>query len=52
MSDATPDAAEVAIDVLLQEKREFLPSPEFVRTAVVSDPAVYDQADKGEKSGG
>ena len=46
MSDATREAAEVAIDVLLQEKREFLPSPEFVRTAVVSDPAVYDQADR------
>jgi acetyl-CoA synthetase len=46
MSDATREAAEVAIDVLLQEKREFLPSPEFVRTAVVSDPAVYDEADR------
>ncbi len=46
MSDTTREAAEVAIDVLLQEKREFLPSPEFVRGAVVSDPAVYDEADR------
>ena len=46
MSDATREAAEAAIDVLLQEKREFLPSPEFVRGAVASDPAVYDEADR------
>jgi acetyl-CoA synthetase len=45
MSEATRAAAEAAIDVLLQEKREFLPSPEFVRQAVVSDASVYDQAD-------
>ena len=45
-SEATREAAEAAIDVLLQEKREFLPSPEFVRTAVVSDASVYDQADR------
>ena len=38
MSEATREAAEAAIDVLLQEKREFLPSPEFVQNAVVSDP--------------
>ena len=46
MSEATREAAEAAIDVLLQEKREFLPSSEFVRTAVVSDPSVYDRADR------
>ncbi|HEY3766234.1 MAG TPA: acetate--CoA ligase [Gaiellales bacterium] len=45
MSEETRAAAEADIDVLLQEKREFLPSPEFVRSAVVSDPTVYDQAD-------
>src|SRR5579884_3684525 len=46
MSEATRAAAEAAIDVLLQEKREFLPSPEFVRQAVVSDASVYDRADR------
>jgi acetyl-CoA synthetase len=46
MSEATRAAAEAAIDVLLQEKREFLPSPAFVKQAVVSDAAVYDQADR------
>jgi acetyl-CoA synthetase len=46
VSDTTREAAEVAIDVLLQEKREFLPSPEFVRGAVASDPGVYDEADR------
>jgi acetyl-CoA synthetase len=46
MSEETRAAAEAAIDVLLQEKREFLPSPAFVKQAVVSDAAVYDQADR------
>ena len=46
MTEATRAAAEAAIDVLLQEKREFLPSPEFVRQAVVSDASVYDRADR------
>ena len=43
MSDVTREAAEVAIDVLLQEQREFPPSPEFVAQAVVSDPDVYER---------
>jgi acetyl-CoA synthetase len=45
MSDATREAAEAAIDVLLQERREFPPSAEFASGAVVSDPDVYEQAD-------
>jgi acetyl-CoA synthetase len=46
VSEETRAAAETAIDVLLQEKREFLPSPEFVRDAVVSDASIYDEADR------
>jgi hypothetical protein len=40
MSEATREAAEAAIDVLLQERREFPPSAEFAQNAVASDPAV------------
>ncbi|MGH7677220.1 MAG: acetate--CoA ligase, partial [Gemmatimonadaceae bacterium] len=32
------------IDVVLQENRKFPAPPDFVRSAVVSDPAVYDEA--------
>ncbi|MGZ4200368.1 MAG: AMP-binding protein, partial [Thermoleophilia bacterium] len=46
MSEATREAAEAAIDVLLQERREFPPSAEFVAGAVASDPAVYDRAER------
>ena len=45
MSEATREAAEAAIDVLLQERREFPPSAEFSSGAVVSDPGVYERAD-------
>jgi acetyl-CoA synthetase len=45
MSEATRAAAEAAIDVLLQERREFPPSAEFAAGAVVSDPGVYERAD-------
>ncbi len=45
MSEATREAAEAAIDVLLQERREFPPSAEFSSCAVVSDPGVYERAD-------
>ena len=45
MSEATREAAEAAIDVLLQERREFPPSAEFASGAVASDPGVYDEAD-------
>jgi acetyl-CoA synthetase len=39
------EAAEAAIDVLLQERREFPPSAEFASGAVASDPGVYERAD-------
>jgi acetyl-CoA synthetase len=45
MSEATREAAEAAIDVLLQERREFPPSAEFASGAVASDPGVYQEAD-------
>jgi acetyl-CoA synthetase len=45
MSEATREAAEAAIDVLLQERREFPPSAEFASGAVVSDPGVYERAE-------
>jgi len=45
MSDTSREAAEAAIDVLLQERREFPPPAEFVSQAVVSDPGVYEQAE-------
>jgi acetyl-CoA synthetase len=38
-------AADVAIDVLLEERREYPPPPEFVAQAVVSDPDVYPRAE-------
>ena len=45
MGDVSREAAEVAIDVLLQERREFPPPREFVSQAVVSDPGVYERAE-------
>jgi acetyl-CoA synthetase len=45
MGEATREAAEAAIDVLLQERREFPPSAEFASAAVASDPGVYERAD-------
>jgi acetyl-CoA synthetase len=45
MGEATREAAEAAIDVLLQERREFPPSAEFASGAVVSDPGVYERAE-------
>jgi acetyl-CoA synthetase len=45
MSEATREAAEAAIDVLLQERREFPPSAEFASAAVASDPGIYERAD-------
>jgi len=43
MNDATREAAEVAIDVLLQEKREFLPSPDGTDTYPFRFIALSDQ---------
>src|ERR1044072_5690663 len=45
MSEAARRAAEAAIDVLLQERREFPPSAEFASGAVASDGSVYERAD-------
>ena len=45
MGDGSRAAAEAAIDVLLQERREFPPPAEFVSQAVVSDSGVYDRAE-------
>ena len=40
------DETHSQIDALLKEDREFPPSPEFAAAAHVSDPAIYEQADK------
>ena len=45
MGDVSREAAEAAIDVLLQERREFPPPPEFVSQAVASDPGIYERAE-------
>ena len=45
MGDVGREAAEVSIDVLLQERREFPPPREFVSQAVASDPDVYERAE-------
>jgi acetyl-CoA synthetase len=45
MGDVSREAAEVAIDVLLQERREFPPPREFVSQAVASDPDIYERAE-------
>ena len=37
---------EATIDALLTENRVFEPSPEFKRTALWSDPAIYERADR------
>jgi acetyl-CoA synthetase len=34
------------IDALLQEHRSFPPPPEFQRSAIVSDPGIYDRAER------
>jgi len=45
MPDApTPATSSATIDALLQETRVFAPSPQFVATANVRDPAVYTRA--------
>jgi acetyl-CoA synthetase len=49
MSDsasASPPPSDAAIDVLLQERRVFPPSPEFTSQAVISDEGVYERADR------
>ena len=51
MGDVSREAAEAAIDVLLQERREFPPSPEFVSQAVVSDPGVYERGRRPTSTG-
>jgi acetyl-CoA synthetase len=40
------DKTTAQIDALLREDREFAPSPEFVAHAHVSDPDIYERADK------
>ena len=35
---------EIAIETLLDEQREFPPSPEFAAQANVNDPTIYDEA--------
>ena len=47
MTEAAMSAAadrEVAIETLLDEQREFPPSPEFAAQANVNDPAIYEEA--------
>jgi acetyl-CoA synthetase len=38
------------IDALLQEHRSFPPSPDFQRSAVISDPVIYERAERDPES--